>query len=139
MILIVVNVYCMAQRQFLGIKFPFRNDDQENFFIDLNKTDRDDIRSQICHVLFTQKGTRYKRWDFGTDLIKYIFEPSDEESWSSIKNEIKESVSKWVPNCVLNDVRVVEDTSNGSLIHVRVDYSVNKGYITEDDSFIVTL
>ena len=127
------------QRQFLGIKFPFRNDDKENFFIDLNKTDQDDVRSQICHVLFTQKGTRYKRWDFGTDLIKYIFEPSDDESWASIKNEIKEAVSRWVPNCILNDVRVVEDTSNGSTIHVRVDYSVQKGYITEDDSFIVTL
>ena len=127
------------QKQFLGIKFPFKNDGTENFFIDLNKTDKDDVRSQICHVLFTQKGTRYKKWDFGTDLIKYIFEPSDDESWGSIKNEIMEAVAKWVPNCILNDIRVVEDTSEGSTIHVRVDYSVKKGYITENDSFIVTL
>lgn len=127
------------QKQFLGIKFPFKNDDSENFFIDLNKTDKDDIRSQICHVLFTQKGTRYKKWDFGTDLIKYIFEPSDDESWGSIKNEIAESVSRWVPNCIINDIRVVEETNGSNNIHVRIDYSVKKGYITEDDSFIVTL
>ena len=129
----------MAQKQFLGIKFPFTNNEQENFFIDLNKTDKDNVRSQICHVLFTQKGTRYKRWDFGTDLIKYIFEPSDSESWSSIKNEIQEAISKWVPNCVLKDLNVVEDSTNGHVIHVRVDYTVKKGYIDEDDSFIVTL
>ena len=129
----------MAQRQFLGIKFPFTNNDQENFFIDLNKNDRDNVRSQICHVLFTQKGTRYKKWDFGTDLIRYIFEPSDNESWSLIKNEIQEAVSKWVPNCILKDLNIVQDSVNNNAIHVRVDYSVKKGYIEEDDSFIVTL
>jgi len=129
----------MAQRQFLGIKFPFKNDESENFFVDLNKTDQENVRSQICHVLFTQKGTRYKNWDFGTNLIKYIFEPSDGIAWDSIKTEIKESVYRWVNNCVINDVRVVKSEENDGAIYVRIDYSVSNGNIKTDDSFIVTL
>lgn len=129
----------MAKRQFLGIKFPFRNDSQENFFLDLNKTDTDKVRSEICHVLFTQKGTRYKHYDFGTDLIRYIFEVNDEGTWSSIKSEIKEAVARWVPNCILNDINVLKNENDGSEVFVRVDYSVKNGLITEKDSFIVTL
>lgn len=129
----------MAKRQFLGIRFPFRNDDQENFFLDLNKTDQDKLRSDICHVLFTQKGTRYKMWEFGTDLIRYIFEQNNEESWSEIKSEIELAVARWVPNCVLNDIRVVQDDGDGNAVYVRVDYSVKQGRITKKDSFVVTL
>ena len=134
-----IIIVFMAKKQFLGIRFPFRNDDQENFFLDLSKTDKDKTRSDICHVIFTQKGTRYKMWDYGTDLIKFIFEQSDDESWEGIKDEIKGAVARWVPSCVLNDIRVVQDEQNNGAVYVRIDYSVKKGYISTDDSFMVTL
>ena len=131
------NYPYMAQKQFLGIKFPFKNDDAENFFVDLNQNDKENVRSQICHVLFTQKGTRYKNWDFGTDIIRYIFEPSDEIAWDSIKSEAKEAIYRWVNGCVLDDVQVVKDEKG--IVYVRIEYSVKNGNITTNDRFIVTL
>jgi phage baseplate assembly protein W len=78
-------------------------------------------------------------WDYGTDLIKFIFEQSDDKSWEGIKDEIKGAVARWVPSCVLNDIRVVQDEQNNGAVYVRIDYSVKNGYISTDDSFMVTL
>ena len=129
----------MSKIQHFGIAYPFRRDKFQNFYVDTNNSTAEKVRSQLMHIVFTPKGQRCRMPEFGTDLIKYIFEPSDDESWGSIKNEIAESVSRWVPNCIINDIRVVEETNGSNNIHVRIDYSVKKGYITEDDSFIVTL
>ena len=78
-------------------------------------------------------------WECGTDLVRQIFEQNDEESWAGIKSEIELAVARWVPNCALNDIRVVQDEGDGNAVHVRIDYSVKQGRITKKDSFVVTL
>ena len=78
-------------KQYYGIKYPFTINNDSGLFIDLNETKDDDILSQILHVIMTRKNTRIKMPDFGTDLIKYIFELNDESTWSNIKSEIIES------------------------------------------------
>ena len=129
----------MAKRQFFGIKFPFTNSEFTNFFVDANMDYKDKIRSQIMHVIFTPKGQRLRRPEFGTDLIRYIFEPNDTESWSAVKTEIIEAVSRWVPGCILNDIRVVQSDDNGREIYVRLDYSVKTGNFATNDSIIIQL
>jgi phage baseplate assembly protein W len=79
----------MAKQQLFGIKYTFTQDDYQNFFVDANTTEKDKVRSQIMHVIFTPKGQRIRMPEFGTDLIKYIFSPSDSESWESVKNKIR--------------------------------------------------
>ena len=61
----------MAKRQFFNMKYPFTTNDYQNFFVDVNMTEKDKIRSQIMHVVFTPKGQRLRNPEFGTDLIKY--------------------------------------------------------------------
>jgi phage baseplate assembly protein W len=63
----------MARQQLFGIKYPFTHDDYQNFFVDANINEKDKVRSQIMHVIFTPKGQRIRMPEFGTDLIKYIF------------------------------------------------------------------
>ena len=77
--------------------------------------------------------------EFGTNLIRYIFEPNDSESWESIKNEITESVQRFVPNVVLNNIRVVQSEDERSAIFVRMDYSISEGNQTVSDSIITQL
>ena len=79
----------MAKKQFFGIKYPFQNETEGECFMDLNASFKEKVKSEILHVIFTPKGQRYRNPDFGTDLIKYLFEPNDEEVWSKIKSEIK--------------------------------------------------
>ncbi len=129
----------MAKQAFFGIKYPFTNNDFYNFFVDTNLSPKDKVRSQIMHVVFTPKGQRIRNPEFGTDLIKYIFSPSDSESWESVKNEIIESVEKFVPNAVINDVRVVQSDDERAEIFVRLDFSVSEGNKIIKDSIITQL
>ena len=129
----------MAKRQYLGIKFPFTVNDYQNFFVDANMSDKDKTRSKIMHVIFTPKGQRIRNPEFGTDLIKYIFSPNDEETWEGVKNEITSSVQRWVPGCVINDVRVGQSTDERGEIFVRIDYTISEGNMKINDSIITQL
>ena len=129
----------MAKQQLFGIKYPFTQDDYQNFFVDANTTEKDKVRSQIMHVIFTPKGQRIWMPEFGTDLIKYIFSPSDSESWESVKNEISTSVQRFVPNVILNDVRVVQSDDERAEIFVRMDYTIKEGNRIKKDSIITQI
>ena len=129
----------MAKRQFFNIKYPFTTNDYQNFFVDVNMTEKDKIRSQIMHVVFIPKGQRIRNPEFGTDLIKYIFSPNDAQSWEAVKNEIISSVQRYVPGCVINNIRVVQSDDERAEIFVRMDYSVKQGNKITNDSIITQL
>lgn len=129
----------MASKQFLGIKYPFKNDGVQNFYLDANSTQNDQARSELLHVVFTPKGQRIRMPEFGTDLIKHIFSPNDGVSWDAIKNEIMDSVSRWVPNIQLNNISVVKNELDDAEVYVRLDYSVKEGNKITNDSVAVQL
>lgn len=89
------------------------------------------------HIVFTPKGQRIRNPEFGTDLIKFIFEPNDKITWESVKNEVTESVKRWATNISLNDIQIVKNEENESEIYVRLDYSVSEGNKVTNDSVVV--
>ena len=60
----------------INIEFPFRISEKGDF-VRLTQTDKQAIKSNIFHLLTTQKGSRYMKPEFGTNLLKYIFEQND--------------------------------------------------------------
>lgn len=129
----------MTKKQYLGIRYPFTSQDFQNFYIDLNSSLKGKVKSQIMHVIFTPKGQRLRNPEFGTDLIKYIFDPNDTATWESVKNEIKDSISRWVNNVNLKDIQIVKNVDDDLEIFVRVDYTINIGNKSTDDSMVVQL
>lgn len=129
----------MTKKQYLGIRYPFTSQDFQNFYIDLNSSLKGKVKSQIMHVIFTPKGQRLRNPEFGTDLIKYIFDPNDTATWESVKNEIKDSVSRWVNNVNIKDIQIVKNVDDDLEIFVRVDYTINIGNKSTDDSMVVQL
>ena len=129
----------MAKQQFYGVKYPFVAEDVENYFIDVNKTLKDKVRSLIMHIIFTPKGQKLRDPEFGTDLIRYIFEPNDNVSWEGIKTEISESISKYINGVVINNISVVQNDSEAAEIYVRLDYSVSDGINVVEDSIATKL
>ena len=129
----------MAKQQFYGVKYPFVAEDVENYFIDVNKTLKDKVRSLIMHIIFTPKGQKLRDPEFGTDLIRYIFEPNDNVSWEGIKTEISESISKYINGVVINNISVVQNDSESAEIYVRLDYSVSDGINVVEDSIATKL
>lgn len=129
----------MANKQYYGIKYPFVSDGYEKFFVDTNDSVMEKVRSQLMHVVFTPKGQRLRNPQFGTDLVKYIFEQSDTTSWDEIKNEVSEAVKRWVANCSINGIEVVKNENDEHEIYVKLTYSVQDGNKVYKDSVVVEL
>lgn len=127
------------KRQYMGIKYPFKSEGFEHYFLDTNDDLKDKVRSQLMHIVFTPKLQRIRMPEFGTDLIKYIFEQNDDVSWEAVKNEIAESVRRWATNITINDIQVVKNEEDESEIYVRLDYSVSEGNKITNDSIIVQI
>ena len=129
----------MAKQQFYGVKYPFVAEDVENYFIDVNKTLKDKVRSILMHVIFTPKGQKIRDPEFGTDLIKYIFQPNDSISWDGIKSEVSNIVSKYVNGVTLKNIEIMQNENDLGEIYVRLDYSVSNFQSTINDSLIVKI
>jgi phage baseplate assembly protein W len=129
----------MAKRQYYGIKYPFLRDDFQKFYVDVNSSIKDKARSQLMHIVFTPKGQRLRLPEFGTNLIKHIFEQNDDTAWDSIKTEVIDSVTRWSNNIILNNITVVKNEDDESEIYVRLDYSVTEGNKVTNDSIVVQI
>lgn len=129
----------MAKKQFYGIKYPFTTESEYGFFVDANETVASKVRSQLMHVVFTPKGQRIMNPSFGTDLIKAIFDPNESNTWEIIKKEVSDAVSKFVPNAVLNDIQVVQNTEDEAEVYVKLLYTVSYGNKSVSDAVVVKL
>lgn len=129
----------MAKKQFYGLTFPFTAQDDEHYFLDVNHSLKDKVRSLLMHVIFTPKGQKLRDPEFGTDLIKFIFEPNDSESWENIKREIQEAVKKYVGDINIKNIDIMVDNEEMGAVFVKLQYSVSNGIKTEQDSFITRI
>ena len=129
----------MSKKQYFGIKYPFRNDGVQNFYVDANESVADKVKSQLIHIVFTPKGQRLRNPEFGTDLIKFIFDPNDDMSWESVKNEVSDSVNRWANNISIRNIEIVKNAEDEHEIYVRLDYSVIEGNKKTNDSVVIEL
>lgn len=129
----------IIKKQYYGIKFPFTISKQDGFFVDLNSDLKDKVASEIAHAILTQKGTRLKMPDFGTDLIKYIFEPSDTLEWNTVESEIRRAVGQYVSNATIQSVEVKRDESEDHSIYLDITYAIKKGNKEENNRAVIKL
>lgn len=130
----------MAKKtQYYGIKYPFTVNNEDGLFVDLNNDLRDKVGSEIAHVLLTPKGSRIMMPDFGTDLVKFIFDENIQDNWDDIEDEIKEAVAKYVPNASINEINAVRDANDDNAVYVDVQYSVKRGLSSENNRMVIKL
>lgn len=122
----------MARQQKYGIRFPFNIISDDKTVLDLNKTKNDKIKSELMHCIFTPMGQRLRSPDFGSRLIQFIFNPNDGDTWGDIVSELKTMVSKWVPDCSLQNIDIYE-TDEGRGLVADIKYTVK-----EDNGSIVS-
>ena len=128
----------MSKKQFYGIKYPFISQDEEKYFIDLNSDIKSKIKSLLIHLVFTPKGQKIRDPEFGTNLIHYLYEPSDVISLDMVKNEVNEVVSKYINGITINNISVL--TIDDSIdMCVRLDYTIFNGIKYENDSLITKI
>lgn len=145
-----------------GIDFPFR-DSQDGKFLQMTDIPAKEIRADLIHLLLTKKGSRYFLPDFGTRLYAYIFEPNDQITFAMIEGEIRDAVSKYIPNLEINNITVISaeddpDQPNGFSENedsrlfrvsdasdkpytavVKLDYTITAGAFTTNDFIILNI
>ena len=145
-----------------GIDYPFR-DSTVGDYVSMTTTPEKEVRADLIHLLLTRKGSRYFLPDFGTRLYAFIFEQNDSVSYSQIEDEIREAVSKYIPNLDINSISVVsaeddpeeptspqeeqderlfrvsDSASKPYTAKVRLDYTVNNGAFSTSDFIILNI
>ena len=129
----------VENKQYFGLKFPFTANNFDGVFVDLNSTIEDKIISEIAHVVLTPKRSRIRKPDFGTNLVKYLFENNDELSWESVENEIKESVKRYVPNVEISDVSVIRPNEDPHALYLAMTFVFHKGKKEEYKQMVIKL
>ena len=127
------------RKQYYGIKFPFTANNVNGFFLDLNEELKDKVASEILHVILTPKRSRLRNPEFGTNLIKFIFDPNDDMTWDAVKDEAIEAVSNFVSNVELNDISVIFSETNSNTVYLDMSYTVKKGETEENNRLVVKI
>lgn len=129
----------MALTQKYGINYPFTSNNNDEVYIDLNKTYKESIESQVLHIIFTPKGQRLRDPEFGSDFIKYLFNPNDSLSEEAIKSSIKDSISRYIPNVVFKDIDTLQDPQDEHSLIVTVTYTVKRGAYEEENKVSIKI
>ena len=125
------------RKQYYGMKFPFTLNNGDGFCFDLNDNPKDKVASQIAHVILTPKGTRIRMPEFGTNLIKWIFEPNDQETWNGIVEEVTKAVSNYVNGTLLTKIDVVTPEEEDNSVYLDIRYSVFTNGETENNRMAI--
>jgi phage baseplate assembly protein W len=126
-------------KQYYGIKYPFSEESDDLTFFDMNETKQDGIKSMLLHIILTPKGQRLRRPNFGTDLIKYVFEPNDSSTWSIIKEEIRKQIALYLPEVSFEDIAIKHNLEEENSIYVEIDYSINQNGVNVKNKTLVKL
>jgi len=118
-----------------NIKFPINDDPTTNNFFKMTRVTKDAFSSDLLLLLLTQVGERYYNPNYGTNLLKYIFEPSDDITPKEIEREIKQTVSKYIPELTISNVLFYDSITDTSLgeneILMNIKFTYNEGVFSE--------
>ena len=111
----------------IGVTLPFTRDNKTGWF-DQSFTTLEAAKSNLRNLLLTMKGERLMQPNFGTDLMKLVFEQDDGTLIDRIRETIISAVDFWLPYLNLNTIEVnnsVEtDDMNFNRFNVKLVFSI---------------
>lgn len=114
----------MDGREFLGrgVKFPLQVDPRTGKFSMVGE--EEDIRESISIILNTIQGERVMRPEFGSTVMEYLFEPTNDTVFQSLAFDVREQLLYQEPRITDVEVSCTEmDRVDGGLL-VEVSYAV---------------
>ena len=111
----------------IGVNLPFTRDNKTGWF-DQSFTTLDATKSNLRNLLLTMKGERLMQPNFGTDLMKLVFEQDDGTLVDRIRETIIDAVEFWLPYLNLNTIEVNDtvetDDMNFNRFNVKLVFSL---------------
>ena len=120
-----------------NIKFPLVDDKEINTYFKMNYLSKDVYSSDLLLLLLTEKGERYYEPDYGSNLLKFVFDPNDETTTVEIEKDIKKTVTKYIPSLNIKsvDFKRIEDDPNIKSEHqlnVNIKFTYNENDFSEN-------
>ncbi len=104
-----------------NINFPFGFDTRGHTRA---ATASDHVRDLVEQVLFTAPGERVNRPQFGTGLLRLVFEPNSEALAAATRAQVEGALQQWLSDVIhLEGVHVRADET---LLEVTVQYVVRQ-------------
>ena len=111
----------------IGVNLPFSRDNKTGWF-DQSFTTLDAAKSNLRNLLLTMKGERLMQPNFGTDLMKLVFEQDDGTLIDRIRETIITAVDFWLPYLNLNTVEINDsietDDMNFNRFNIKLVFSI---------------
>lgn len=121
-----------------NIKYPLQDDNSTNGLFSMNRATKNSYSSNLLLLLLTQKGQRYYEPDYGTNLLKYIFEPNDDFTASMVEEEIKNTVLLYLPEIKITSITFnwLNSDSGAPIsdnqLNVNVKFIYDEGSLNEE-------
>ena len=84
----------------------------------------EDIRQAIRIIIFTNRGERLMRPDFGAGLNEFIFASVNTTTMALVEARVREALITWEPRIDVEDVNVTADASERNKLLVDLTYRV---------------
>lgn len=120
-----------------NITYPFKDNNETKSFIQVNQVSKDAYSSNLLLLLLTQRDERYYEPEYGTNLLKYVFEPNDNLTATQVEEEIKNTVALYIPEVKITSVTfnwLVDDQGqpiSDNQLNVNIKFVYNEGALTE--------
>jgi phage baseplate assembly protein W len=105
----------------MNIDFPFHFDSRGRTAV---TDDADHIRDMVEQLLFTSPGERVNRPDFGSGLLRMVFEPNSPEIAAALQFTIQAAIQRYLGDLV--EVRALNVTSEDSTLRVVLNYVIRR-------------
>ena len=93
----------------ININFPLNDDKEKNTFFQLTQTTKNALAANLTLLLLTAKGERYYMPTYGTNLRRFLFDQNDASTQSDIERDIKQTVSKFIPQLQIKALEFYKD------------------------------
>ncbi|MFS0726557.1 GPW/gp25 family protein [Paenibacillus sp. 1P07SE] len=105
-----------------GWKFPIEVDPMTGRIKQVQH--EEDIAEAIRIIIWTPKGERIMRPDYGCGIERFLFEGNDDATLHLIEAEIREAIQRWEPRVHEVEVRVEREQAQPEKLLIHVQYEV---------------
>jgi phage baseplate assembly protein W len=105
-----------------GWKFPIEVDETTGRI--KQSEYEEDIAEAIRIIIWTAKGERVMRPDFGSGIERFLFEGTDDTTLRLIESELEEAIRIWEPRVHEIQVTVERDPQHDEKLFIQVQYEV---------------
>ena len=126
---------------YIGLSFPLRAGGNQDF--QMTKTSLEQAQHNIRNLILTYPGERVNQPEFGCRLRDLLFEQLNDELPTRIDEEVRRSISQWLPYVNVVQVETLTDEGDTNRVFVQVKYTttlnpqtinqitVDAGYVTD--------